>query len=138
MKRALCALLLLAIPIMMFGAPAAGSGEDPDTLLLARTLYALGHNESYDTLLALGTVVMNRVDNPWYPKTVGAVLTQQHQFAYGTRYDERTLRAAREVIAGTRTLPADVLRFESADASAKLDGVPMAQVGGYEFFSDIA
>ena len=77
MKRLLCAALILAILIL----PTLGLTEGADTIRLAKTLYLLGRGESYETLLDLGTVVMNRVDSPWYPDTVMGVLNQPQQFA---------------------------------------------------------
>ena len=94
MKRLLCAALILAILIL----PTLGLTEGADTIRLAKTLYLLGRGESYETLLDLGTVVMNRVDSPWYPDTVMGVLNQPQQFAWGTLYDEESRRAARAVM----------------------------------------
>lgn len=36
--------------------------------LLARLIYSEGGIESYDTQLKIGSVVMNRVDDPYFPK----------------------------------------------------------------------
>ena len=55
------------------------------------------------------TVVMNRVDSPFFPDNIEDVLNQPHQFARGNRYDERSLQAAREIRMGKRTLPSYVL-----------------------------
>jgi len=43
--------------------PSASFTEDRDTVLLARAIYALAREESYETKLAIGTVAMNRVEN---------------------------------------------------------------------------
>jgi len=101
--------------------PGLGLTEGDDTIQLARTLYTLGKDESYDTMLMIGTIVMNRVENPWYPDTVSEVLGQPHQFPRGMQYDERSLQAAREVMMGRRTLPADVVRFCALDSTVQLD-----------------
>ena len=95
MKRLLCAALILAILIL----PTLGLTEGADTIRLAKTLYLLGRGESYETLLDLGTVVMNRVDSGWFPNDLNGVLSQQQQFPAGTRYDSESLRAAHAVIA---------------------------------------
>ena len=87
MKRVLCGLLLIALLVL----PGLGLTEGEDTIRLARTLYTLGQGESYDTLLKLGSVVMNRVESPWYPDTVKDVLGEPHQFPRGTLYDEESL-----------------------------------------------
>ncbi len=130
MKRMLCALLLIGLMIL----PGLGLMEGDDTIRLARTLYTLGRDESYDTLLDLGTVVMNRVDSPWYPDSVLGVLREPHQFACGTLYDETSYRAARALMMGRRTLPPDVVLYCASDASAPLDEATLYRVsGGYEF-----
>ena len=130
MKRMLCAALLIALLAL----PGLGLMEGDDTIRLARTLYTLGKGESYETLLDLGTVVMNRVDSPWYPDSVLGVLRQPHQFACGTLYDEASYRAARAVMMGRRTLPASAVNYRALDASAPAEGGDVVKVSGnYEF-----
>lgn len=130
MKRILCAALLLALLVL----PGLGLMEGEDTIRLAKTLYALGKDEGYETLLDLGTVVMNRVDSPWYPDTVMGVLREPHQFACGTLYDETCYQAARAVMMGRRTLPPDAVNYRALDASAPAEGGEAVKVSGnYEF-----
>ena len=132
MKRLLCAALILAILIL----PTLGLTEGADTIRLAKTLYLLGRDESYETLLDLGTVVMNRVDSPWYPDTVMGVLNQPQQFACGTLYDDESLRAARAVMMGARTLPADVVCYGTLDATQPLREDTLFTIsGGYGFYT---
>ena len=98
MRRALIALLALAVLAALL-VPSVSFTEDRATIRLARTIYALGRNESYETKLALGSVVMNREDSGWFPNDLNGVLSQQQQFPAGTRYDSESLRAAHAVIA---------------------------------------
>ncbi len=107
MKRALCAVLLVALIVF----PGLGLTEGDDTIQLARTLYTLGRDESFETKLMIGSVIMNRVESPWFPDTVKEVIGQPHQFPHGTRYDEESLQAAREIMMGHRTLPGDVVYY---------------------------
>ena len=130
MKRVLCAGLLLALFIL----PGLGLTEGDDTIQLARTIYTLGRDESYETKLMIGTVVMNRVENPWYPDTVREVLGQPHQFAHGTMYDERTLEAAREIMMGRRVLPREVLEYIALDASSLPNGELCKTSGNFGFY----
>ena len=105
-------------------------------MLLARTIYALGRNESYETKLALGTVVMNRVENPWFADTLGEVLRDQQQFPAGSRYDDESLKAAHAVLTGERALDASALYYQAADARAKWgDENRVASAGNYNFYS---
>jgi len=80
--------------------------------LLARTLYALARDESYETKLALGSVVMNRVDSPSYPNTIYGVIFDKK---YGVQFtptangsiwctpNTESVKAAKIVLEGYRT-----------------------------------
>ena len=129
MKRVVAVVLLLGLMIL----PRLGLMEGEDTIRLAKTLYTLGKGERYETMLDLGTVVMNRVESPWYPDTVMGVLRQPHQFPCGTLYDEASYQAARAVMMGRRTLPADAVNYRAADAAAQPAGELIRVSGNYEF-----
>lgn len=135
MRRFIAGLLTVAIVAFMF-VPSVRFTEDRDTIRLARVLYALGKRESYDTKLALGTVVMNRVDNPWFPEDLGAVLSDQQQFPSGTRYDDESLRAAHALLSGKRNLPKTALYYQSIDATqAWGEANRVESEGNYNFYS---
>lgn len=76
---------------------------------LIRAMYFESHRSSEDGLLAVGTVVMNRVDSPKYPDTICGVVGQKRQFAAGVlrrKMNPRDLpkveQAADAVLAGKR------------------------------------
>ena len=115
--------------------PRAAFTEDADTILLARAIYALAREESYETKLAIGTLAMNRVDNPWFGDTLGEVLNEQHQFPAGRRYDAEALSAAHDVLSGRRTLPAEALYYQSAQATAPRQDPPIRTVGSFGFYA---
>ena len=116
--------------------PTTSFTEDQDTVQLDRTIYALGRHESYETKLAIGSVVMNRVENPWFDDTLGEVLDEQQQFPSGSRYDDDSLRAAHEVLSGKRVLDGDALYYQPADAAEQWDSDDLVDsVGGYNFYS---
>ena len=96
----IAAALLLACMLV----PSVRFTEDNDTVLLAKVIYAQCKNEDYSAKLALGREVMRRVDDPWYPATLGEVLREQQQFPAGTRYDSESLRAAHAVYLGRARL----------------------------------
>ncbi|MDO4357314.1 MAG: cell wall hydrolase [Clostridia bacterium] len=121
MKRFLTAAVLLALILC---APMHGLSEDKNTVLLARAIYAVAREDSYEAKLALGSVVMNRVDSPWYPNTLNGVLTEKHQFPAGQKYDDESLRAAHEVVTGRRTLDASLVEWSTQPLE---DGL---QIGG--------
>ena len=108
--------------------------EDRDTVLLARAIYALARNESYDVKLAIGTVAMNRLESVWFADTLNGVLNEQHQFPIGSRYDSDSLAAAHAVLSGRRTLSAEALYYQSVSAAEPRPDAPLATVGGYAFY----
>ena len=62
---------------------------------LARVMYFESNRSSEDGMLAVGTVVMNRVKSPQFPKTVCGVVGQRNQFADGALSKPMTERASR-------------------------------------------
>ncbi len=127
----------LAMALALTGAiyPSTSYTENRDAVQLAKTIYALGRAESYETKLALGTVVMNRVENAWFGNTLDDVLTEQQQFPSGERYDDESLKAAHEVLTGKRTLSDSALYYQATDASQPRADEPLDIVGGYAFYS---
>lgn len=130
------ALAVLAALMCCVWMPDASFTEDRDTILLARAIYALTKNESYEAKLAVGTVAMNRMDSVWFPDSLSGVLNQQHQFPIGSRYDADSLSAAHAVLAGKRVLSADALYYRAAAASVPGGESPLATVGGFAFYGD--
>ena len=128
---ALAAAALLACALV----PGISYTEDRDTILLARAIYALARNESYDVKLAIGAVAMNRLDSAWFPDTLGGVLNEQHQFPLGSRYDDESLSAAHAVLSGRRTLAADAVYYQSLSAAQPRADAPLAVVGGFAFYA---
>ena len=136
MRRIIAGLIGLIAMACMF-APSVSFTEDRDTVRLARTIYALGKTEAYETKLALGTVVMNRLESPWFSGDLGEVLDDQQQFPAGSRYDGDSLRAAHAVLSGKRNLPGSALYYQAADATlAWGDANRVDSVGGYNFYSE--
>lgn len=134
--RKIVALMALAVVLAMMLVPTVSFTEDRDTVLLAKTIYALGKNESYETKLALGTVVMNRVENAWFGDTLGEVLEEQHQFPAGSRYDADSLKAAHAVLSGERTLSGAALYYQALDTAQPWNSADLVKtVGGYGFYS---
>ena len=136
MRRLIAALVTLALGLCIF-LPSTRYTEDEDTVLLARSIYALGKDESFETKLKLGSVVMNRVENDWFPDDLGEVLTDPQQFPAGKRYDADSLRAAHELISGRRALDSDALYYQAADASAPWDDEYLvSSAGNYNFYCE--
>lgn len=117
MKRIIAAVIVLALILC---APIHGLSEDQYTIQLARVIYAIAREDSYEAKLALGSVVMNRVENPWYPDTLADVLAEKHQFPAGQTYDDESLQAAHAVVTGTRTLDAELVQWSSEPIDARM------------------
>lgn len=67
----------------MFGMPSI-TGASVERECLARAMYFESNRSSREGMLAVGTVVMNRVADPnEYPRTVCGVVGQKNQFAEG-------------------------------------------------------
>ena len=92
------------------GARRGGEGVGATSLdCLARAMYFESNRSSRDGLIAVGSVVMNRVASPEFPNRVCAVVAQQRQFAPGVMTAPMRDDASR---ARARDAAAAVLRGE--------------------------
>ena len=76
---------------------------------MMRAMYFESNRSSSEGMLAVGTVVMNRLHDPRYPKTVCGVVGQRNQFAQGVLTRKMTdsgavlaAQMADQVLAGAR------------------------------------
>jgi spore germination cell wall hydrolase CwlJ-like protein len=141
--------LVLAAPLL--AAALAGCATSPFGGLssrdcMARAMYFESNRSSEDGMLAVGTVVMNRVaDKKEYPSTVCGVVGQKNQFAPGVLQKpmkEKTSAArayamADKVLRGARhpTLGRDVKHFHTAGYSFKYNNMYyVLEAGGNNFY----
>lgn len=112
---------------------------------LARAMYFESNRSSDDGMLAVGTVVMNRVADKAYPKTVCAVVGQKNQFAPGVLskpMSEKTSKArayamADRVMSGARhpNLSRAVKHFHTAGYSFPYNNMfYVLEAGGNSFY----
>ena len=99
-------LVLAAVSPLLAGC--AGT-QLTDRECLTRVMYFESNRSSSEGMLAVGTTVMNRLDNPRYPKSVCEVVGQRNQFAPGAlekpmvpRLAARAQAVADRVLAGER------------------------------------
>lgn len=131
-KAAVCVALLFLAAVL----PSLTFTEDQETVWLARAVYAVARDESYETKLAVACAALNRVESPWHPNTLKGVLAEKHQFPAGNYYDQDSLRAAHEALAGNRTLPANVMYFQSTGAPNPWgDEYFYRTIGGLAFYT---
>jgi N-acetylmuramoyl-L-alanine amidase len=77
-----------------------------EVYLLAKTIYAEGRGEPYTGQVAIGAVVLNRVQHPSFPNTISGVVYQKHAFTavsdgqINLTPNETAMRAARDAING--------------------------------------
>jgi spore germination cell wall hydrolase CwlJ-like protein len=141
--------LLIAAPLLLslLGGCASlgGFGSLSSRDCLARAMYFESNRSSPDGMLAVGTVVMNRVADPKYPKSVCGVVGQKNQFAPGVLSKKMTEKksaalaysVADQVLRGKRhpTLTADVKFFHTAGYRYPYDNMYyVLEAGGNNFY----
>ncbi|HZP10773.1 cell wall hydrolase [Methyloceanibacter sp.] len=130
-------------------APQSGQGgiaqtaaRSDERTCLIRAMYFESNRSSRDGLMAVGTVVMNRVASPRYPNTICGVVGQPGQFARGVMtapLNPRELpaveRAADAILAGERYKPiGDAMFFHVAGLKIPYRVEYMAVAGGNAFY----
>lgn len=114
-----------------------------DTECMARAMYFESIQSSRDGLIAVGSVVMNRVESEAFPNTVCGVVSQKGQFApgvmtrkMGDRWGDFAREAAKDVLAGQRH-PAvtDAKYFHAASYRAGYNNMHyVVTTGGNAFY----
>ena len=103
----------------------AGSGGGGDLQLLARLISAEARGEPYLGQVAVGAVVLNRVDHPSFPNSIAGVIYQPGAFSclddgqFDQPVSESAYRAAREAINGYDPSYGAIYYFNPATATSK-------------------
>lgn len=77
--------------------PVAATSDDRECM--ARAMFFESHRSSREGLIAVGSVVMNRVESDAYPNTICGVVGQRNQFAPGVMTREMNSKALPDVMA---------------------------------------
>lgn len=91
--------------------------SDSDLALLARLIESESGTQCFEGKLAVGTVVMNRVESGYFPDTIRGVIYQKGQFSpvsngtINNKPSDDALKAAKEILEGSRVLDSNVLYF---------------------------
>ncbi|MEG6507711.1 cell wall hydrolase [Methyloligella sp. 2.7D] len=109
---------------------------------LVRAMYFESNRTSEDGLLAVGTVVMNRVDSTRYPNTICGVVSQHRQFAPGVmtrkmadREKVMAEKMADEVLSGKRSKQVgDAMYFHAMTIRIPYRNVDYVTVAGGNAF----
>lgn len=67
---------------MVWEALSRGNISRDDLMLLAKAIYAEARGESFTGQVAVGAVILNRVANPYFPKTIREVIMQSNPYVY--------------------------------------------------------
>ena len=128
------ALLLLA---------GCGGGRHSELECMERAMYFESNRSSRDGMIAVGSVVMNRVESDKFPDSVCGVVGQKNQFAPGVltrKMDSRSMpmvqEAARSVLRGERhPMVADAMFFHTAGHRFSYDNMHyVLTTGGNSFY----
>ena len=111
------------------GIPASGGGsaqnESGDLYLLARLISAEARGEPYVGQVAVGAVVLNRVEHPSFPNSISGVIYQPGAFSclddgqFDKPIAESAWRAAREAMNGYDPSGGALYYFNPATATSK-------------------
>jgi LysM repeat protein len=108
------------------------SPEDFD--LLARIITAEADSESYNTQVAVGATVLNRVNSPKFPNTIRGVIYQTNQFQpvsngqINKPASESCKKAARDALNGSDPSDGALYFFESWVPNRFLQSRPVSKV----------
>lgn len=104
---------------------APGAASSGDVYLLARLISAEARGEPYIGQVAVGAVVLNRVDHPSFPNSMSGVIYQRGAFSclddgqFDQPIADSAYRAAREALAGADPTGGAIYYFNPATATSK-------------------
>lgn len=104
---------------------ASGETSSGDVYLLARLISAEARGEPYIGQVAVGAVVLNRVDHPSFPNSMSGVIYQRGAFSclddgqFDQPIADSAYRAAREALAGADPTGGAIYYFNPATATSK-------------------
>lgn len=109
----------------IYNASAGGGGaSEGDVYLLARLISAEARGEPYIGQVAVGAVVLNRIDHPSFPNSLSGVIYQSGAFSclYDGQFDQpisdSAYRAAREALGGSDPTGGAIYYFNPATATS--------------------
>ncbi len=102
----------------------SSSVSDSDVYLLARLISAEARGEPYIGQVAVGAVVMNRIDHPSFPNSLSGVIYQRGAFSclddgqFNQPISDSAYRAAREALNGSDPTGGAIYYFNPATATS--------------------
>ena len=114
-----------ALGITLTGSVSAASYNESETYLLGRLVHGEARGEPYTGQVAVGAVVMNRVEHPSFPNSISGVIYQPGAFSclQDGQWDEpvadSAYRAAREALAGADPTGGAIYYFNPQTATSE-------------------
>ena len=118
-------LTLAALGMTPTGNGGGGGGSDGSLDLLARLISAEARGEPYEGQVAVGAVVLNRVEHPSFPNSISGVIYQPGAFSclddgqFNEPVAESAYRAARDAMNGWDPSYGAIYCFNPATATSK-------------------
>lgn len=109
----------------IFAEADGGAESGGDVALLARLISAEARGEPYTGQVAVGAVVLNRVEHPSFPNTISQVIYQSGAFSclYDGQWDEpvadSAYKAAQEALSGADPTGGAIYYFNPVTATSK-------------------
>ena len=136
-------LTLAALGINPTGSSSQSQQQGGDLYLLARLISAEARGEPYIGQVAVGAVVLNRVDHPSFPNTISGVIYQPGAFSclddgqFDQPIAESAWRAAQEALDGSDPSSGAIYYFNPTTATSKwIWSRPLiVQIGSHRFCS---
>ena len=106
------------------GTSSSSNASNGDVNLLARLISAEARGEPYIGQVAVGAVVLNRIDHPSFPNSLSGVIYQSGAFSclydgqFNQPVSDSAYRAAREALAGSDPTGGAIYYFNPATATS--------------------
>ena len=118
-----------------------GTGQDAGVELLARVISAEARGEPYSGQVAVGAVILNRVEHPSFPNTIAGVVYQPGAFTcmvdgqFNEPVAQSAVRAARDALNGVDPSGGAIYYFNPATATSSwIWSRPLIlQIGNHRF-----
>ena len=116
---------LAALGMSVSGASSGGSGGSGSLDLLARLISAEARGEPYEGQVAVGAVVLNRVEHPSFPNSIAEVIYQPGAFSclddgqFDEPVAESAYRAAQDAVNGWDPSYGAIYYFNPSTATSK-------------------
>ena len=103
----------------------SGGGSSTDVNLLARLISAEARGEPYSGQVAVGAVVLNRIEHPSFPSTLSGVIYQKGAFTclddgqFDKPVSDSAYKAARDALSGWDPSGGAIYYFNPSTATSK-------------------